>query len=549
MVLTSCLALVPEGAALAAQTSSYAWHVTKTQWSGDDEARYGEFVAALGGAVDRRECNTVQSCLNGRVQHPYRASNPKGMVFHADCADLPYLLRAYFAWKNQLPFSYAREVASRPGSRGDRRYSSRGNYVRAREDMLPASESAPLDARRVFQRIRGQVRSGHFRIRSRLTDPGISDFYPVAIRPGSVRPGTIIYDPKGHVGVIYKVTPAGRVCFIDAHPDNSLTRGSYGLKFTQRSRPDTAPGFKNWRPLRVHGATRTRSGRYLGGRAALSPNRDLPDFSEEQFFGTGAVPVKWSLREFRIGGRRLAFHDFVRHRLGGSGLVYDPVEELRTGVRDLCVDLEYRMLAVDVALRSGIQRKPAPSRLPHNIYGSSGEWEIYSTPSRDARLKTSMKELRDQVARFLQMHLIADPALAYSGPDLRSALFDVYRMEATACRVSYENSAGVRRELSMHDVVERLFRLSFDPYHCVERRWGASSPEELSSCRDGADKRAWYHAQQNLRNQIERRYDVAMGFSVSELRLGGPGSGEPAAPDVSVLGLLSGFHTGAAAGR
>ena len=32
------------------------------------------------------------------------------MFFNADCADLPYMLRAYFAWKNGLPFAYSAPV-------------------------------------------------------------------------------------------------------------------------------------------------------------------------------------------------------------------------------------------------------------------------------------------------------------------------------------------------------------------------------------------------------------------------------------------------------
>src|SRR5690606_12788527 len=31
-----------------------------------------------------------------------------GMVFHPDCADMPYFLRAYFAFKLGLPFGYSR---------------------------------------------------------------------------------------------------------------------------------------------------------------------------------------------------------------------------------------------------------------------------------------------------------------------------------------------------------------------------------------------------------------------------------------------------------
>ena len=57
--------------------------------------------------------------------------------------------------------------------------------------------------------------------------------------------------------------------------------------------------------------------------------------------------------------------------------------------------MQDRIQAVETGLKSGVQNKSHPDRLPENIYGTSGEWEEYSTPSRDARLKTSFLELRD----------------------------------------------------------------------------------------------------------------------------------------------------------
>ena len=77
-------------------------------------------------------------------------------------------------------------------------------------------------------------------------------------------------------------------------------------------------------------------------------------------------------------------------------------------------------------------------------------------------------------------------------------------------------------------------------YHCAERRWGAHEPEELATCADGADKRAWYEAQQRLRNQPDRTYDVRMGFSLADLERAVPGSGIDQPPAIEVLALLGG---------
>ena len=80
----------------------------RTGWTERDERAYEEFVQRIG----ESDCRNVHDCLTDAKSNPlYRASNPAGMHFYADCADLPYMLRAYFAWKNGLPFSYSTAVS------------------------------------------------------------------------------------------------------------------------------------------------------------------------------------------------------------------------------------------------------------------------------------------------------------------------------------------------------------------------------------------------------------------------------------------------------
>jgi hypothetical protein len=99
-------------------------------------------------------------------------------------------------------------------------------------------------------------------------------------------------------------------------------------------------------------------------------------------------------------------------------------------------------------------------------------------------------------------------------------------------------SDGGRVSFSYEEARQRLFAMSFDPYQCVERRWGAQDAGELASCRDGADKRAWYDAQQRLRNQIDRTYEARMDFTRDELAAPGSGKGVDAPPDTDVLAYL-----------
>jgi hypothetical protein len=54
--------------------------------------------------------------------------------------------------------------------------------------------------------------------------------------------------------------------------------------------------------------------------------------------------------------------------------------------------------------------------------------------------------------------------------------------------------------ITLATVLDRLFKLSFDPYHCPELRWGDTG---ASTCPDNSDKRSWYDREQRLRNAID----------------------------------------------
>ena len=519
--------------AVAAKTpAAWQWRILRTAWTERDEKGYEEFVQRIG----ESGCRTMHACLTSAASNPlYRASNPAGMHFYADCADLPYMLRAYYAWKNGLPFSYSTAVTPLGYSK-DIRYTARGNIISSRRDLVEAG----LDARRAIPQIVDTISSAHYRYPPSYTGRLLPDHYPVKIARDSIKPGTIIYDPNGHVAVIYKVTGEGRIHYIDTHPDNSLTRGIYGKAFA-RSSPGMGAGFKRWRPLTLVGAAQGPDGSYHGGQIRLAADKDIADWSEEQFFGTEPNrPKLWSAGKFALEGETLEYYDYVRRRLANAGFKYDPLEETRSMVRSLCEDLKYRVDAVDVAIKAGIHKRPQPERLPNNIYGTDGDWETYSTPSRDARLKTTFKELRDEVARFLTLASAGSNRLAYAGEDIRGDIRQVYLQETSACTIAYVRSDGSEKQLSFAEVERRLYALSFDPHHCAERRWGAHEPEELATCAEPADKRAWYEAQQRLRNQPDRTYDVRMGFSLADLKRAVAGSGIDQPPGTDVLALLRG---------
>ena len=499
-------------------------------WTAADERGFGEFLTSIGDS----DCRTVDQCLHG-PGNPFRASDPEGIYFRSDCADLPYVLRFYYAWKRGLPFAYVSVVEPRGHTR-DIRYTARGNAVAERVTVQGGSQSGYA----VIETLRDAISSATFRIDPELEEPLPQDLYSPAITPASIRPGTVIYDPNGHLASVYRVDPDGRIHYLDAHPDNALTRGFYDLRFVRAS-PGMGAGFKNWRPVQLVGATRGADGIYSGGHVVMPANKAIADYSVEQFFGNGPRPPDdrdWREGSFTLNGQAMDYYDYVRARLAGGKLEFDPVREVRDMVASNCADLHYRTDAVKLAIDAGLMNAPEPYRLPPNIYGTEGDWETFSSPSRDARLKTAFKELRDSVGRFMTLYQANDPRLKYAGQNLAVDMLTAYDREAAACKIGYTRSDGSQVAFGYEDARKRLFAMSFDPYHCIERRWGAGDIRELATCTDGTTKRAWYAAEQGLRNQLDRTYDAQMGFTLADLNEHVPGSGVAVPPDIDVRTYL-----------
>ncbi len=516
MVLRLFIAIVAVFAVVPAWASQ-TWRVTKSEWTEEDERGYSAFVQRIG----ESGCLTPDDCINSDV-NPYRGTDGKGINFNADCADLVYMLRAYYAWKNELPFTYVTGVYARGG--GDIRFSTKGNRVAGRRNI-----KGGVNGRSVIYAIRDSVSSATYRVGPDMDENPITDLYPVKIQQGSVRPGTAIYDVNGHVAIVYKIGTDGRVYYMDSHPDFTLTRSVYGAQFG-RDFPAMGAGFKNFRPIRLE-----------RGRIHIAKNEQIADYSTEQFHGNVNPDPQgdWRKAKFAYEGLEVGFYEYVRIAMAGGKLTFNPVAEIKATMKTLCNDLYDRQRFVEMAIEAGIDRKPHPEKLPPNIYGTDHmEWEIYSTPSRDARIKTAFRAFRGDVERLIQLWMDRDERVSYDGLDLRADLKKTYDHAAEICTVIYTNSAGRRVTLYFPDLVKRLFRMSFDPYDCIERRWGATSEEELASCANTRTKERWYDAMQRLRNQIDRTYDARMDFTVRQLEDAVPGSGVDTAPDVDVKHVI-----------
>ncbi len=475
-----------------------AWIATRS-WNLDFEEDFSSWVATLGEARAEGRCSTLTSCLRNRYANTLYEAEDAGREYYADCADLPYVLRAYFAYKNRLPFSFTSAISGE-------RYTS-GNQPLGRQSFLDYGSLSSL-----MTGIAGRVHSGFYR-----TSPSVetTDLYPVDVNRETIRPGAVYYDPNGHVLVVYAVQDDGTVRFIDGHPDNSLTVQRFGEAHARGS-ADQGGGFRWWRHQWVE----------ADGRFALERNADSRGFSATAQYRSS----------YWVNGEWVGYHRWVRHTLSLYGSRVRPVPELTEQLEDLCVALQDRVDAVERAVASDINHRAHPAGLPSNIYGTSGDWEIYSTPSRDARLKAQVRETYRFIERTVDASERGNVGLDYTGSaeDLVADYTAVWQGMASGCRLGYRRSDGSNVSLTLGDVVDRLFDLSFDPYHCPELRWGAPEGYELATCPDDSNKFWWYQSEYRLRNAIDRDYEATTTLSW----------GPEQAPDIHIGRLLEEMRGG-----
>ena len=455
-----------------------AWVLSGARWTEKDEKVYEDFVKALG----ESGYGNVNRFVKDSKLNPLYGEEDKVFNLSPDCADLPYVVRAYVAYKLRLPFLYMTDISGRGG---DQRYSN-GNRPQDEKDQDGFSSPQNLFSRVTL------INSGYYRMGPEIQG---CDTYPVKIQKSSIVPGTIYYDPNGHVGLVYQVTPEGRIRIVDAHPDRSLSRPWFGAKFAMGNKTLGA-GFRRWRPIWYSS----------DGHSHRQPNINIPDFSDSDQY----------MKKFRLGAmENLSYFDYVRFKLSEKGGRLNPIEEFRSSIYEIHEDIKYRVTAVEICLKDGINKREHPGSLPWNIYGTDGDWEKYSTPSRDARLKVAFQEFFNRTVQMIRMAENGDPSLEFSGDANRLAkeLLSIYDNLTPLVSVSYLNSQGKQIALNFHEIVQRLFMLSFDPYHSVEYRWGATG-EELKTSPDGPLKQKMYKLEARLRNQLERVYNCPTPYDL-----------------------------------
>lgn len=463
---------------------SGAWQV-ENGWDEDAELEYSAFVQALGEAREKKGFRLIDGLSDPLVNPLYTDGDDKALEgLEVDCANLPYVIRAYFAYKTNRPFSFQ--------ANKEKRYRE-GNLPREFSDF-----SRYEDFRGLIQGVISAVSSGHFRVRA---DVEGTDTYPIDIDAESLRPGSVFYDPNGHVLQVYKVDhDKGDIFLLDGHPDGTMSRKIFGTSYARGS-ARFGGGFNNWRHYHVK-LLDAKSGSFTISREKNSQARSFSDTAQYKL-------------EYWVDGYDMTYHEWVRAKVSANGLFIEPVDAFDKMLGALCGDFQDRVHAVDAAVEAGMHLKEHPSELPWNIYGASGDWERFSSPGRDARLRFKVAELRGFIMKTMVWATRGDKRLKYGGSvvDLATDYFRIWyeHYGSKECIIQYRNSVGADVTLSLEDVLERIWSLSFDPYHCPELRWGApmvavkgQAANEIATCPDDKRKLRWYEKQQRLRNRTTR---------------------------------------------
>lgn len=432
------------------------------EWGIAEEALFAVWVEHLFDAPlsESLSFDSLQSVLRDpRRNFLYNylgADEDRRLWSEPDCADLPYILRAYFAWKMDLSVAY--------------RACSRGGRGRPPRCQAPSIETAAAPSGKAFReqslRIMNRVHSGNGR--TALGDER-TDFYPVALTREALWPGTVFADPYGHVLVLTKWLPQakgknGVLLAVDAQPDNSVRRKRFWEgTFLFADTPTAGPGFKAFRPL-------TRSGgklRYLSSDALRR--------------GAGRTPLSTE----QAGMAPETFYARMERLINPKGL--DPVAAYESTLAALMEQLGSRVKSVqngeDHMRRSGGKVMAMPKGPA--IFETTGPWEDYATPSRDMRLLIAMKVLEglpDRIRRHPGNYLLGRKSAERAARDIEK----LHRRRATKESIRYLRSDGSSWELTLADVLARRTNLemAYNPNDCMETRWGAAAgSREAATCK------------------------------------------------------------------
>ena len=447
--------------------SSACYWLAENIWSREKENLYSAWIEALfGDSQEKDSWPNLSLALNDPERnflhnHLGLGEDRSQYQLQPDCADNPFVLRGYFAWKLRLPFGF--HACSR-GSLGQMPVCQKwfNNEIPA-----PRGNEA-YKFYRLMRLVMDTVHSGTARTALKAED---SDYYPLPLTRRDLRPGTVFADPYGHTLVIVHWQPQlkdkpGEMLAVDAQPDNTVGIKKFwpGNFLFATEEVVGQPGFKAFRPI-----IRKNNKLELMTNREIENSQDYGNLSFEQL---NLNPEDFYDRMDRLINPRPLAPEVV-------------LKELFLALHE---QLLVRVDSVEMAEKFKREHPgyviPMPSGAA--IFQTSGPWEDYSTPNRDLRLLIAIdtiKSFPEKVVKAPERYKISR---SESLEKIRNRLARASSSLARELKISYRRSDGSLCVLTLEEVIgrEEAFEMGYNPNDCVEYRWGASpGSEEYCTCR------------------------------------------------------------------
>jgi hypothetical protein len=459
------------------------------KWEQDTENYFSTFVAHLFHSPPG--AGTSWSSLTELIADPERnllydhlgEAEDEALNLRPDCADLPYVLRAYFAWKNALPFGVRRCTRGREGVNP--------TCSELITNLLPCELEAP-DVHRPhapfehFARVplAWNAHSGSLRTHP---DDDDTDFYPIGLSREALVPGTVFVDPFGHIFIVTRWSPqsaggVGVLMTADGQPDGTIgqRRFSRGTFTFDPATHSVGSGFKRFRPLLSQTET------------VLSPEGEperievLGSLSGRQLSRSPHF-AQWSREAYEQSADD--FYEIMERLINPDPL--SPGLILRQRLEAFHENLERRVVAVDNGVQFMNRREWQVVEMPdgYAVFETQGPWEDFSTPSRDMRLLMAMDVLMATPGEVLKKPERFGVDDSREAAELSNQLASRLRDELTERRIEYSNSIGESVSLTLRELVDRqtALEMAYNLNDCVETRWGAAPDSaEAVTCKHNA---------------------------------------------------------------
>lgn len=482
-------------------STSGAWPIHR-QWTPAETAHYAAwvehiFVMKTTGTVEQRtaklarvltdpEMNLLEDpSFRGEGSNPQLAPDViRAMHSLMDCGKFTAFMPAYYAYRRELPWMTAM-------------VRSGGGDVRTSPYNVPSGSTSSFTCGspgEFFRNAVGSFISGNYRINLDGPKADQSDSLPVALDRKYLLPGCINYI-DGHVLLLARVSEYGELQFLNCSTTPTRDIFTYnGMNtvsgITPRSLdPETTWDgcFQGMRVLRYPIAETNSDGRVTHVRRRTDEEMKEFGFSTEQY---DVMRQMYSQQYIEEAGLKVPrFHDFLRLRLKSVDTIA-PLAFMEAYAGEILEAYRLREAFVQDAWRDVRANGwiTYPEEQPDaNIFQAHGRWETWSSPSSDVDRRNKYFYLADWLDYAIRQYGLVPEFIDTAGleryaiksqADLAAALLAEKNRIFAAHRMTYTNSAGDPVPLTLLDIEERLYDLSFDPNHPPELRWGAPEGSE-----------------------------------------------------------------------